>query len=506
MNKTVDTPFLETRDLGKQYPGNLALDAVNISAMRGEIHAIVGANGAGKSTLMNILAGATRQTAGEIFMDGSPQTFASPAGALSAGIACVYQELSLVSQLDVARNVYLGREPKTNWGTIDTQRLYSDTKALLDRYGLNIKAGAQVEELSVAEQQMVELARALSFDSRVLILDEPTSVLSLAEKENLFGIIRSLKDAGLLIIYVSHFLGEVIEIADRVTVIRDGKLIATHHTQTMNIDALAALITGVTETRDASRELPAATNRGERIAIRIERSARPVEMDIHEGEIVGIAGLVGSGRTDFAKAIAGAGKVGNRVTLKALNKTTSFKTVRQAISNGVIYLTEDRKRDGLYSSLDVIANTAASSLDSMSASVFRRPGKEQELARTMLEQLKIVTARFDIPVTKLSGGNQQKVLIARALMTQPKLLICDEPTRGVDIAAKAQIHRILRGLAEQGVAIIVISSENEELLSLTDRIVIMRAGSLAGEMATGETDETQLLIAISGNQNDEVLN
>ena len=506
MNEAADRPFLETRGLEKRFPGNLALDSVDFSATSGEVHAIVGANGAGKSTLMNILSGATRPNAGEIFLNGSPEVFHSPADALSAGISCVYQELSLVPQLDVARNVYLGREPKSRSGSVDISRLYSQTEELLRKYNLQIRADARIESLSVAQQQMVELARALSFDSRVLILDEPTSVLSLAEKDNLFGIIRRLRDAGLLVIYVSHFLGEVIEIADRITVIRDGKIVAMRDSAAVDVDTLAADITGEPKTDETVEERPDRNQYARKSTIRLERESGSTTIELREGEIVGIAGLVGSGRSKFAKTLAGASDTGDRVIIDHPDETITYHNVQKAIAHGVVYLTEDRKLEGLYSSLDVIDNTASSGLNLLSAGIFRRPRQESQTARNMLERLRIVTTRFDMPVTKLSGGNQQKVLIARALMTKPKLLICDEPTRGVDIAAKGQIHRILRELAEQGVMILVVSSENEELLSLTDRILIMQAGAVTGEVATLEIDETQLLIAISGDQNKEVLN
>ncbi|WP_422026620.1 sugar ABC transporter ATP-binding protein [Roseovarius sp.] len=491
-------PLLETRDLCKQYPGNTALDGACFSARRGEVHAIVGANGAGKSTLMNILSGATRPSGGSVLISGKQNAFASPADALSAGIACVYQELSLVTQIDVARNVFLGREPRTSWGTVDVPRLYELTSALLNRFGLNVRPDARTEALSVADQQLVELARALSMEPRVLILDEPTAVLSIAEKQNLFGIIRRLRDDGILVIYVSHFLGEVIEIADRVTVVRDGRLVGTHDAGGMNVEMLADHIIGEAGLQVSAPGTTTVSSDARPLDVEVEQGERRTSLCVKAGEILGIAGLGGSGRTAFARTLAGAGRRRARVRLSDGTFSTSYTSVAQAIAKGVVYLTEDRKTSGLFSTLSVTDNVTASALGAFSVLGVRRPRQEQAAASELLKQLKLVAASVRMPVTELSGGNQQKVMLARALLTRPRLLICDEPTRGVDIAAKGQIHRILRELAYRGVAIIVVSSENEELLSLTDRLLVMKNAELVGELRTADTDETKLLVAMSG--------
>ena len=490
--------LLETRDLSKQYPGNTALDGVCFSARAGEVHAIVGANGAGKSTLMNILSGATRPSGGTVCLSGQDRTFASPADALSAGVACVYQELSLVTQLDVARNVFLGREPRTRWGAVDIPRLFEQTTALLGRFGLKVSARAKIEALSVADQQLVELARALSMEPRVLILDEPTAVLSMAEKRNLFDIIRRLRDDGILVIYVSHFLGEVIEIADRVTVVRDGRLVGMHDARGMSVEGLADLITGEAGMKTPEAGPAPVSADARTLDITVEQGERRIELGLRAGEIVGIAGLGGSGRTAFARTLAGAGRRRARIRMTNGDMTVSYTNVAQAIARGVVYLTEDRKSAGLFPSLSVTDNATAAALGSFSKLGFRSPRRERAAASEFMERLKVVAASPRMPVTELSGGNQQKVMLARALLTRPRLLIVDEPTRGVDIAAKGQIHRILRDLARDGVAIIVVSSENEELLSLTDRLLLMKNGALAGELQTADTDETQLLVAISG--------
>lgn len=488
-------PLLETRDLEMRYPGNLALDGVNFAADRGEIHAIVGANGAGKSTLMDILSGATTPTGGTIRLEGRPCRFGTPAEALRAGIACVYQELSLIPQLDVARNIYLGREPVTRWHTVDSGRLHAEAARFLDRHGLGIGSREIVGNLSIAQQQMVELARALSHRSKVLILDEPTSVLSISEKTNLFAIMRDLQARGFLIIYVSHFLGEVVEIADRITVLRDGSLVATRQADSITVDEIAELMTG----RRAGPARPAhsrpAIETGRALSIRMERPDGDFEIAIARGEIVGIAGLLGSGRSTLARALAGHG---GSVALTSDGTTRRHASVGGAIANGVVYITEDRKRDGLFAALDIVANTTASALRRIAGGPLRRPAREVTATAAMQQSLGIVAASLDIPVAQLSGGNQQKVLLARALLTRPRLLICDEPTRGVDVAAKKQIHDVLRELAESGVAVIVISSETEELLGLSNRILVMRDGRIASRFDKDMPDEAALLVAMSG--------
>jgi len=497
MNESV-TPLLEVRNLGKRFTGVVALNGVDLSAAAGEVHAIVGANGAGKSTLMSLLSGAQSLTEGEMRIDGQAVRFAGPASAQVLGIATVYQEFSLVPQLSVARNIFLGREPKGAFGLVDHRRLVADARALLDRFSLRLDPDAEVSALSVAEQQLVEIARALSFDARILILDEPTAVLSLAEQDNLFGIIRRLKSQGMLVLYVSHHLREVLAIADRVTVLRDGEKIATRDAATLTLDEIVDLMIGRSGayTKAVEGKKTAATGPAFRITYRTGGQESGIEL--RGGEILGLAGLVGSGRTTFARALSGSALRGASVELAHGGAALHFSSPRDAMRHGVLYLTEDRKRDGIFAQLDIVANATASALPGFGFGPFRDARKERAAASDILRRLRLVASSLGAPIVKLSGGNQQKVVIARTLLARPKLLVCDEPTRGVDVGAKAEIHEILRELARQGVAVLVVSSETEELLALAERIVVMRERRFVAEMPAHEADEAKILIAASG--------
>jgi ABC-type sugar transport system ATPase subunit len=489
-------PLLEIRALAKRYAGATALKGMDLAAEAGEVHAIVGANGAGKSTLMNLLSGVIVPTSGEIRIDGEPVALSSPAVAQGLGIATVHQEFSLVPQLSVARNIFLGREPADRIGWVDRRRLSEATRALCDRYHLHLDPEAEVNDLSVAEQQLVEIARALSVPSRILILDEPTAVLSLAEQTNLFSIIGKLKASGMLVLYVSHRLQEILSIADRATVLRDGEKVATRPVTGLSMDELVFLMIGAASTSRAPRM---ASGRGTQLFdIRYRVGADESRLLLRGGEIVGLAGLVGAGRTTFARALAGAGRARAGVTLFRAGVEERIASPREAMRAGVAYLTEDRKRDGLFANLDIVANTSAAALTRVSCVGFRRPGRERKLAGGILERLRLQARTLDMPAGQLSGGNQQKVVFGRALLRAPQLLICDEPTRGVDVRTKGEIHSILAELAGQGVAVLVISSEIDELLAISHRIVVMRDRMLVAEMPVEEADEVSILVAASG--------
>lgn len=491
-------PLLEVRGLTKRYPGVVALDGVDLAAAAGEVHALVGANGAGKSTLMNLLSGAQHPSAGEIRIDGAVVRFADPAAAQDRGIATVYQEFSLVPQLSVARNIFLGREPRGRFGLVDHRRLTERAGDLLSRFKLKLDPDAEVASLSVADQQLVEIARALSFRARILILDEPTSVLSLAEQENLFTIIRRLSGEGILVLYVSHHLREVLAIADRITVLRDGRKIATRGSGGLTVGDLVDLMLGRSDAYDRQAADRPTEAGGPPFDIAYRTDEHETRVSLNGGEIVGLAGLVGAGRTRFARALTGSTPRGASVTVDHDGRTWRFSSPRQAMRQGFVYLTEDRKRDGLFAELDVIANATASTLPRFRLGPFRNGRRERAAATEMLHRLHLVASGLDVPVVKLSGGNQQKVLIGRALLTAPKLLVCDEPTRGVDVGAKAEIHEILRDLARRGVAVLVVSSEIEELLSLADRIVVMHESRFVADMPARQAEEADILIAASG--------
>ncbi|MFQ5972353.1 MAG: sugar ABC transporter ATP-binding protein [Alphaproteobacteria bacterium] len=488
--------FLEVRNLSKSFPGVVALRDVDIAADLGEVHAIVGANGAGKTTLMNILAGALAPSAGEVCVNGQQMAGFSPLRSRELGISAVYQDLNLVAELSVARNVFLGREPAGRFGLIDRDRLMAETSTLLDHYRFGLRSGDVVGDLTVAQRQLVEIARALSIEARVLILDEPTAVLSLAEQSNLFDIILNLKRDNLLTLYVSHRLGEIFEIADRVSVLRDGRKIATVSTDEIEETELVRMMIGH-EVRQ-SFHLPDVDPTASPVLQAVYRSgAQVTELALRPGEIVGLAGFVGAGRSYLARALVGLGGPGE-ATVRVQGEARKFRTPEDAFRDGIIYLTEDRKRDGLFSNLSILTNATAAALPLFSRlGVVRGTAERQEGGR-ILKQLRLVARSLHSPITELSGGNQQKVVFGRALLREPRVLICDEPTRGIDVGAKDEIYDLLIELAARGVAIILISSEVKELLAITHRILVMRDRAVVEEFETRGAAEDEILLAATG--------
>jgi len=492
--------FLEIRDLWRRFPGVDALQAVTLDAEQGEVHALVGANGAGKSTLMNILAGVLPASRGEIRLGGARFTPDSPRAAQAQGIGVVYQELSLIPERSVADNVFLGREPAGRFGVVDRKRLDAETRALLERYHLPLDPAAPVADLSVAQRQLVEIARALSIDARILILDEPTAVLSLHEQDNLFAIVARLRAAGLLILYVSHRLGEIFRIADRVTVLRDGRKVATLATASATQAELVRLMIG----HDVRDRLPLPEVGDGRPLLEVTWHGGcglpSSSFALRRGEILGIAGFVGAGRTRLARAIIGVGGPGasDAVEVNITGQGRRIRSPADAIAQGILYVTEDRKREGLFANLPVLANTTAAALPMLSRAGVLRARAERARANAILAELRLVAHSLDVPVSELSGGNQQKVVLGRALLRAPKVLICDEPTRGVDVGAKDELYGILIRLADAGVGIIVISSEVKELLMLSHRVLVMRDGGVVAEFEAAQASEDQILLAATG--------
>jgi len=488
--------YLELRGLSKSFPGVIALDDVDFDAEAGEIHALVGANGAGKSTLINLLSGVYAPESGEIRLAGRAVAFDAPRAAQDHGVATVYQEFSSIAELTVAENVFLGHEPTRAAGVLDRHELRTRTRALLDRHHLPLDPDALVGGLSIAQQQLVEIARALSRSARILILDEPTAVLAGHERENLFRIITGLAGAGLTILYVSHRLEEVFEIADRVTVLRDGRKMATLATAETDQASLVRLMIGH-DIRQAAT-LPAVAAEAETVLEATIRSAGRVStFTLRAGEILGVAGLVGAGRTRLARSLSRLGAPsGTTVTLAG--RAVRIRSPRAALARGIVYLTEDRKRDGLFANLDILANTTAAALPGVSRWGVIDGRAERRLGAEVLDRLRLIGRGLDDPVRELSGGNQQKVLIGRALLCQPKVLICDEPTRGIDVGAKDEIYRILIDLAARGVGIVFISSEIKELLAATHRLVVMRDGQIVEDMDARLVSEEMVLRAASG--------
>ena len=475
-------PLLELRGLGKRYGGTWALEAVDLSARAGEVHALLGANGAGKSTLLNLLAGIAAPSAGVIRLDGHDVRFASPADAAAARIASVHQELTVLPQLTVAENVWLGREPRRRLGLLDRRALRADTVAVVRRHGLPLDPDTVAGRLSVAGRQLVEIARALSALPRILTLDEPSAVLSTQERDRLFAIVRTLTAQGLLVLFVSHRLDEVFELTDRVTVLRNGRRVFDGRTaQVTRRELVQHMVGHAVEERIAPRR-PVASGSA-RTEIRIEgRQVPPVTIELAAGEIVGLGGLVGAGRTRLARRLAGL-EPGVTATYRLGNgESFTIRSAREAIGRGIVYLTEDRKRDGLFLNLPVAANASAAALGRIARLGWLSRGHEHAAVRPVLDRLRLVAASLRMPVRSLSGGNQQKVLFGRALLARPRVLVCDEPTRGVDVGAREEIYSLIEALATSGVAIVLISSDLKELIGVAQRILVVRDARIVAEL------------------------
>ena len=484
-------PILEVKNISKSFSGNRVLDDVSLAVAPGQVHALVGENGAGKSTLMNIIGGLLPADAGQVLIDGAPQSFANPMAAMQHGISIVHQELSLAPNMNLAQNIYLRREPAGPLGMIKWRQLYADTQAIFDRLGLDLDPRTLASKLSVSVQQVVEIAKALSFDARVIIMDEPTSALSEKEVERLYGIIKDLTTRGIAIVFISHKLDEVFRVADAISVLRDGRLVGTVETSETTREAVIRMMVG----REIEHMYPPKAAQVADVLFAAEGLSREpyfrdVSFTLRKGEILGFAGLVGAGRTEVARAIFGADKLdAGEITLD--DRPARYRSPHEAIANGVCYLTEDRKTLGLFLKMPVRDNITSSALRRFISKLgLLQRRKIAADSRRYMEQMEIRPPDDEVLAINLSGGNQQKVLLAKWLCAQPKVLIVDEPTRGVDVGAKAKIHADLRKMADEGIGVIVISSELPEVLGLSDRVAVFRNGSLAavlaGEQATQE--------------------
>jgi ribose transport system ATP-binding protein len=496
------TPILRMRNVSKTFAGVKALRDVELTIYPGEVHALMGENGAGKSTLMKILSGAYRPDAGaEIHIDGKPAHIDGPLAAKAHGVAIIYQELALSPNLTVAENIYLGREIHRG-PAIDRAGMVAGCAGILDNLGATCGPRTLVGDLSIAEQQMVEVARAIHARSRILVMDEPTTALSSRETQRLFQVISRLKAEGLAIIYISHRMAEVYELADRVSVLRDGGYVGTLSRHEIRPESIVRMMVGrdlssfyKKEHRSSGARVPVLEVEDLADGNRVRRGS----FILHRGEVLGLAGLVGAGRTELARLIYGAAPR-TMGTVKLDGKAVDYHTPAQAIDGGLVYLTEDRKAQGLF--LDMTAG------DNINLGVIGRDAKfggwlDRARARVRsLAAIKALNIRVpgpDVPVGTLSGGNQQKVLLSRLLETQPKVLILDEPTRGVDIGAKSEIYRIIDQLAQNGAAVLVISSELPEVVGIADRVVVMREGETCGEVGGGTgvpiTEESIMALA-----------
>lgn len=492
-------PLLEVREVTKRFPGVVALCEVSLTLGRGEVLAVVGENGAGKSTLMKILAGEQQADSGLILLDGKPVAIASVNEATALGVALIHQELNLADNLDVAGNVFLGREMH-RLGIADRNRMAMQTRALLERLGLDCSPEATVSDLPIGKQQMVEIAKALSANARILIMDEPTSSLTETEAERLFAVIADLRTQGVSIIYISHRLREVTRIADRVVVLRDGSNAGELTGTDITHEKMVRLMVG----RDISQFYGRTSHRTSRPVLQVEglrlqsMPGPPLSLSVCAGEVVGVAGLVGAGRTELARAIFGIDPVSAgivRVGDGVLRGHSPF----QAIRAGLALVPEDRKSQGLILEMAVRENVTLAGLRRWQRAGLIRTAIEIEFAKRMVRELGIRTPSIEQEAQYLSGGNQQKVVLAKWLVLQPKALVLDEPTRGVDVGAKEEIYRLIERLSASGVATLMISSEMQELIGVCDRVVVMHEGRIAGELqGAAVTEEAIMSLATGG--------
>jgi ribose transport system ATP-binding protein len=485
------------RGICKRFPGVQALTDVSLSLSRGEVLALIGENGAGKSTLMKILAGVQRPDAGEILLDGKPVVLDSVRAAQQLGIALIHQELNLADNLDVGTNIFLGREPR-RFGLIDRARIDDDSRVVLRQVGLDCSPRLVVSRLSIGYQQMVEIAKALSANARILIMDEPTSSLTSSEATRLFGVIKELRSRGVSIVYISHRLGEVKELADRVVVLRDGRNAGELSRQEIDHDRMVRLMVG----RELSQFYARTVHHPGQAMLEVEnlrvpgRGDFPINFSIRSGEIVGLAGLVGAGRTELLQAIFGVTPAAG--TIRVAGKPLALKNPLDAIRAGIGLVPEDRKQQGLVLEMSIRHNLSLARVGLSSRMGFLDQGDERRLATEAIDQLRIRTPSDRQIVQLLSGGNQQKVVLGKWLALKPRVLLLDEPTRGVDVGAKQEIYRIMERLASEGVAILFVSSEMEEVLGMSDRTLVMHEGRLAGELARDQLSEEAIMRLATG--------
>ncbi len=488
----------------KSYPGVLALRGVDLRVDPGQVMGLVGENGAGKSTLLKVLAGAVPADAGTVEIDGTPLELRNPRDSQQAGIAVIYQELMLAEHLSVAENVFAGREPGRRWRGVDFSAMRRATARLLDELGVDASPDDQVGRLNMARRQMVEIARALSMDTRVIVMDEPTSSLTEDEVKTLLALVRRLRKRGVSVVYVSHRMREIFAVADTITVLRDGKLVGVRAVADVTPNQIVTMMVGrdlvdMYGTRPAAipasnpPTTPVLDVRGLHAGPRV----KDVSFTVSAGEIVGMAGLVGAGRTETALAVFGL----NRPTDGSVHvdgKLVRLRNPREAIAAGIAYVPEDRQQQGLFLGLPVRVNISAASLGDVCVQGLVSGRRDAALSRRLTGELRVRTPSMETPVRTLSGGNQQKVVLARWLARRPRVLILDEPTRGVDVGAKAEIYRLIRAIAAEGVAVLVISSELPEVLGLSDRVLVMCEGCLVGDLPAGEAGEEQVMALATG--------
>jgi rhamnose transport system ATP-binding protein len=503
-NSLQPEPILKLTNIHKSFAGVHALAGANLDLRPGEVHALVGENGAGKSTLVKVMTGVHQVDAGEIYFQGHPVHIGNPAAAQHLGIAAIYQEATLFPDLDIAENIFMGRHPIHPTGTVAWRKMYEEAAKPLQELGVDLNPRAKVRGLSVAQLQMVEIAKALSANAKVLIMDEPTSALTLHEVADLFRITRKLRDAGTAILFISHRLDEVFDLADRVTVLRDGHYVGTRDVADLTHEELIRMMVG----RNLDALFPKMeVERGE-VVLKVEDLTRlgmfqDVSFELHKGEILGMAGLVGAMRTDVARAIFGIDNVDSgRVWVEG--KEVIVGNPNHAMALGIAYVPEDRQQYGLVLPLELTDNITLPFLDEFASSGWIDQSAETARAQELATQMEVRAAGLYQRARELSGGNQQKVVLAKWLGTRPKVLILDEPTRGIDVGTKAAVHELMSRLASQGMAILMISSELPEILGMSDRVLVMCEGRLTGEFTRAEATQEKIMAAATARNNSAV--
>ncbi len=489
---------VEMRGIVKTFPGVKALKGVQLDLRRGRVHALMGENGAGKSTLMKVLIGMYQPDDGTMLLEGEPVTFKDAREGMAAGISMIHQELSPVPEMRVAENIWLGREPRGAFGLVDHKLMTQKTQELFDEWGIDINPRAVMKTLTVARQQMVEIAKAISYNAKIIIMDEPTSAIPEREVEHLHGMIKRLTGQGVAIVYITHKMDEVFKISDDITVFRDGEWVATKEASELDRDKLITMMVG-RELTDLFPKLEAdigevvlsvrGLNRGKLV--------RDVSFELRRGEILGFAGLMGAGRTEVLETIFGIHPPESG-TIEVDGKSVQIKTPADAINANLGLLTEDRKLNGIMGVLSVADNMSVAALPRFSPGGWLRLGQMKEEVTDQREKLAIKTPSLRQLIQNLSGGNQQKALISRWLLTMPEILMIDEPTRGIDVGAKSEIHRLMSLLAQQGKAIIMVSSEMPEVLGMSDRIIVMHEGRVSGELSREEANQERVMHLATG--------
>jgi ribose transport system ATP-binding protein len=494
-------PLLQLKGIDKSFPGVKALSGAALNVYQGRAMALVGENGAGKSTMMKVLTGIYSKDAGSLLWLGKETAFSGPKASQEAGIGIIHQELNLIPQLSIAENIFLGREFVGRFGKIDWKKMYREADKLLAKLNLRYTSERLVGELSIGDQQMVEIAKVLSFESKVIVMDEPTDALTDTETESLFRVIRELKAQGCGIVYISHRMKEIFEVCDDVTVLRDGQFIAEREVSALTEDTLIEMMVG----RKLEDQYPHLDKQPGDIRLRVDNVSGPgvkeISFTLCKGEILGVAGLMGAGRTELMKVLYGAlPRTGGYVALDGREVVT--RSPQDGLANGIVYISEDRKRDGLVLGMSVKENMSLTALRYFSRDVGSLKHKdEQQAVQDFIRLFNVKTPSMEQPIGLLSGGNQQKVAIARGLMTRPKVLILDEPTRGVDVGAKKEIYQLINQFKAEGLSIILVSSEMPEVLGMSDRIMVIHEGRLSGEFSREDATQEALMAAAVGKLN-----